>query len=72
VEKWMLYFDEHPPLRDHLNLCLAQVSAIFANSRRDARKKPIPIKEFIINYKQPEREKLSRKQVADKVRMLLV
>lgn len=65
----MSYFDINPPLRDHINVCLAQVSSSIVNSNRAPRTKAIPIDKFIIDYS--KKQPMNRTQVADKVRQMM-
>ena len=65
----MSFFDINPPLRDHINVCLAQVSSSIVNSNRTPRTKAIPIDKFIIDYS--KKEPMSRKQIAAKVVRIL-
>ena len=65
----MSYFDDNPPLRDHINVCLAQVSSSIVNSSRAPRTKAIPIDKFIIDYS--KKVPMSRDQIRAKVVRML-
>ena len=65
----MSYFEINPPLRDHLNVCLAQVSSVIANCNRAPRTKAIEVSKFIIDY--GKKEPMTREQIADKVRRFM-
>ena len=65
----MSFFDINPPLRDHINVCLAQVSSSIVNSNRAPRTKAIPIDKFIIDYS--KKEPMTREQIRAKVVRIL-
>ena len=58
----LTFWEVSPPLTDHLNILLANVCATVANST-PGRKKPLSIKDFIIEYKKelPSKEARLRK-----------
>lgn len=69
IGKWLSYFDINPPMRDHINICLAQVSSSIVNGNRAPRTKATPTDKFIIDYR--KKEPMNRKQIADKVRRFM-
>ncbi|HHZ66262.1 MAG TPA: hypothetical protein EYN51_12345 [Flavobacteriales bacterium] len=48
--QWQKYFETNPPLRQHLNYCLAQVSQRLAALATKPGGKVAPFKDFIIDY----------------------
>jgi len=65
----MSFFDINPPLRDHINVCLAQVSSAIVNSNRAPRTKAIEMTKFIIDYS--KKEPMTREQIRAKVVRIL-
>ena len=66
---WMSYFGESPALKDHINVCMAQVTQMIANTNRHPKKAAYEIDKFIIDYKKGDRP--TRAQVRRKVDMML-
>jgi len=45
------YWESHPPLRDHINICIAQVCQSIYNTNLGRRQRPKKLSTFIIDYK---------------------
>lgn len=45
------FWETHPPLRDHINICLSQISQLIYNSNLGKRQRPKKMSHFYINYK---------------------
>jgi hypothetical protein len=63
------FWESHPPMRDHLNICIAQVTQMTANVNRGKHQKARKLSDFIIDYKKAKLP--SRKQVAGKIKNIL-
>ena len=62
IEFWKI----HPPMRDHINLCMAQVTQSIFNTNLGRGQKPYKLDKFIIDYKKALLP--SRKQVVGKIK----
>lgn len=62
----LTYWETEPPLRDHLNICLAQNTQTIANSNLGKGQKSIKLDKFIIDYEKASLP--SRKTVDAKIR----
>ena len=58
----LTYWETHPPLYDHINICLAQVSATIANSNRGKGQRAYKMDKFLIDYtaSEPVEDKIKR------------
>lgn len=45
------YWETHPPMRDHLNICMAQIAQSILNTNLGKGQKPYPLNKLIIDYK---------------------
>lgn len=49
------YWETHPPMRDHLNICMAQISQSILNTRLGKGQRAYPLSKLIIDYKKAQR-----------------
>lgn len=63
------FWEEHPPMRDHINYCIAQVSQLIFNSNLGRRQKAKPMHKFLIDYKRATLP--SQKEVNNKINSIL-
>ncbi len=65
----LTYWETHPPLRDHINICMAQISQSIFNTNLSRRQRAHKLDKFIIDYKKAQLP--SRKKVDSKIRSIL-
>lgn len=65
----LTYWEVNPPMRQHLNICIAQVCQTIANVNLGRGQKPKKLSTFIIDYKKALLP--SRKEVAGKIKNIL-
>lgn len=64
----LTYWETEPPLRDHLNICLAQNTQAIFNSQLGKGQRALKLDKFIIDY---QKALPSRKEVDLKLRTIL-
>ena len=64
----LTYWETEPPLRDHINICLAQNTQAIFNSQLSRGQKAIKLDNFIIDY---EKALPSRQEVSNKIRSIM-
>jgi len=65
----MTYWETHPPLRQHINICIAQVCQTIANVNLGRGQKAKKLSTFIIDYKKALLP--SRNEVVGKIKTIL-
>jgi len=63
------FWKTHPPLRDHINICMANIAYTVACVNRDPKTRPPKFDKFLIDYKkaiQPTQD-----EVVDKIQRIM-
>jgi hypothetical protein len=63
------FWKTHPPLRDHINVCMANIAFTVANCNRSPKSKAIEFSKFLIDYKKALLP--SKKKVVGKIKSIL-
>lgn len=59
---WLTFWETHPTIRDHMNVCSANIAHTIANCMRGKRQKALSLSKFLVDYEKAKKK--SPKQVA--------